>query len=90
MRLGSSPKEQVMGQEEATSGGARRGLVWMLGRISSWKGLFSPGQWWSHQKTCGCGTWGHGSVVALTVLGKQLESVGGFFQPEQFCNSMTP
>lgn len=75
MGLGSSPKEQVMGLEEAASGGARRGLVWMLEKISAWKGLFSPGQWWSHQRTCGCGTWGHISMVAPTVLGKQLESV---------------
>lgn len=56
VRLGSSPKEQVMGQEEAASGGARRGLVWMLGKISSWKALFSPGEWWSHQKTRSYGT----------------------------------
>lgn len=43
MKLGSSPQEKVMRQEEAASGGARRDLVGMLGEISSWKGLFSPG-----------------------------------------------
>lgn len=39
----SALREQATGQEEMAANCTRGGLHWILGRSSSWKGLYSPG-----------------------------------------------
>lgn len=61
------------------SGCTRGALGWISENISSPEGLSSigtghPGQWWSHHRHR-CGTWEHGLVVDLSLLGLRLDSM---------------
>lgn len=57
----------------------------ILGKIFSWEGLLSPGTAAQDNggvpiprgifKKCGCCTWGHELMVALAVLGEQMDSM---------------
>lgn len=68
-------------QEEMASGCTRGGFCWMLGKVSRWKGLCSPGTasqgsdgvliLGGISEPCACGTWGRGLGVALAVMGPQ-------------------
>ncbi|KAK4817088.1 hypothetical protein QYF61_027919 [Mycteria americana] len=77
----SSPKCQAIGQEETASSYTREGLDWMLGKISSLKGLSSigtgfPGKWLSHHPwrylkdvSMWClGTWFSGGLGSVSIL----------------------
>jgi len=94
MKLVSFPKLQAIGQEKTTSGCARGGLDWKLGRLSSLKGLSSigtgcPGKWLSHHAwrylrrvdvalRGACCSGGLGNVMSMV----ELDDPKGLFQPK--------